>query len=279
MVRGSVEVFATGFVFAEGPRWHDGRLWLSDMHGEAIYVIDDSGAKQTVLTRPGLKPSGLGFMPDGDLLFVSMADRTISRLRGSNERPHADLSGICDVELNDMVVDARGRAYVGSYPTPGEPGQLFLVDESGAVSVAAAEMQFPNGSVITPDGGTLIVTESMGRRMTAFDIAEDGGLSGRRAYAEVPNFAGDGLALDADGALWSAQPLGRKFVHVRPGGEVIEEIPTGDQMAIACTFGGSDLSTLFLLTAPDHAAAKLRGTRASVVSAVTCAVPGAAPPN
>jgi sugar lactone lactonase YvrE len=270
---------ADGFVFAEGPRWHGGKLWLSDMHGEAVYSVTLDGEKVTELELPGKKPSGLGFLPSGDLLIVSMRDRQLLRRDGAGSvSVHADFANLISDEVNDMVVAADGTAFVGSYPSvPGE-GVLIRVSPNGSATVAADHLDFPNGTVVTPDGRTLIVAESMGRRLTAFDIDDNNNLGNRRTYAPTVNFAPDGIALDADGAVWASFPLGHEFQRILPGGEITDRIPVGDRMAIACALGGDDRRTLFLLSATDWNGEALAGRRTSTVVMVPVSVAGAGTP-
>jgi sugar lactone lactonase YvrE len=270
---------AGGFVFGEGPRWRGGTLWLSDMHGEAVYRVTLAGETTKRLELPGKKPSGLGFLPGGDVLVVSMTDRVLLRLASDGTTSvHADLSGLVADELNDMVVAADGTAYVGSYPSERGTGVLIRVTPDGAATIAATELDFPNGTVISANGRRLIVAESIGRRFTAFDIGDDGTLSGRRIVAETGDAAPDGIALDAEGGIWAGYPLAHEFRRVLPGGEVTDRIPVGERMAIACTFGGNDRRTLFLLSAADWSAKALQGRRTSVVESVRVSVPGAGLP-
>jgi sugar lactone lactonase YvrE len=267
--------FAEGFVFGEGPRWRDGSLWLSDMHGEAVYSVSSSGEVTQRLALPGKKPSGLGFLPDGSVLVVSMTDRVLLRLAGDGSSVvHADLSGLVADELNDMVVTADGTAFVGSYPSERGTGVLVRVTPDGAADVAAGELDFPNGTVISGDGRTLIVAESIGRRFTAFDLDETRNLSNRRVIAETGDAAPDGIALDAEGGIWAGYPLAREFRRVLPGGEITDRISMGERMAIACTLGGDDRRTLFLLSAADWSAKALQGRRTGVVETVRVGIPG-----
>jgi sugar lactone lactonase YvrE len=265
-------------VFGEGPRWHEDRLWFSDMHGEVVWKVDLSGRRELVVELPGRKPSGLGFLPGGDLLIVSMLDRQVLCFDGSELSVHADLASLVPDGINDMVVDANGRAYVGSFPPPSAPsGVIVLVEPDGSARVAAEDVIFPNGSVITPDRRTLIVAESLGRCLTAFDIGADGSLSGRRVFADLPGLGPDGTCLDAEGAVWAAMPLARQFQRILPGGEVTEVVTVDDRMAIACALGGPEGCTLFLLTALEHAPSLLDGTREARIDTLEVAVPGAGP--
>ncbi|XVQ14945.1 SMP-30/gluconolactonase/LRE family protein [Spirillospora sp. CA-255316] len=276
---GAPEFLAGGFVFAEGPRWRAGELWFSDMHGEAVYTTTLRGETTLRLEMPGEKPSGIGFLPDGSALIVSMAERALLRLAPDGSRSvHARLDGLVEDELNDMVVSADGTAYVGSYPTGPDAGVLVRVAPDGSASVAAERLDFPNGSAITPDGRTLIVAESKARRFTAFDIDGGDGLVRRRVVAATPDAAPDGIALDAEGAVWAAFPLAHEFRRVLPGGGVTDRVRAGDRMAIACVLGGPDRRTLFLLSASDWNAGNLAGARTSVIETVRVGVPGAGLP-
>jgi sugar lactone lactonase YvrE len=273
------ELLAEGLVFGEGPRWRDDRLWFSDMHGEAVWTVDLSGDREQVASLKGRKPSGLGFLPDGDLLIVSMLDRQILRWSKGALSLHADLSELVPDGLNDMVVDSHGRAYVGSFPPPAQPdGVIVLVEPDGSSRIVAREVVFPNGSVITPDGKTLIVAESLGRRFTSFDLDEDGSLTNRAVYADAPGLGPDGICLDEEGSIWAAMPLARSFQRFEPGGHVTEVLAIDDRMAIACALGGPDRRTLFLLTALEHAPSKLAGTLDATIHIAHVPVAGAGLP-
>ena len=257
-------VLCDGIYFGEGPRWHDGRLWFSDFHAHAVKSVSLSGDLRTEFEIED-RPSGLGWMPDGTMLVVSMTKRRVLRraLDGTMS-VHADLSHIADFHCNDMVVDAFGRAYVGNFgfdldadmvsrgvesvlaehPT----ARLACISPDGSTRVAAEDMHFPNGPVITPDGKTLIVGETLAGVLTAFDIAADGGLSGRRIWAATFPRVPDGICLDAEGAIWIANPIGPECVRIAEGGEVLDVIETG-QNCYACMLGGGDGRTLFMLTA------------------------------
>jgi sugar lactone lactonase YvrE len=273
---------ADGFVFLEGPRWHDGKLWVSDMHDDRVLTVDLDGRRETVVEVPG-QPSGLGWLPDGRLLVVSMTERRLLRLDPTGLSVVADLSSVATFHCNDMVVDAQGRAYIGNFGFDFEAGMpqqtavLALVLPDGTVRVAAEELAFPNGAVITPDGKTLIVGESFGARLTAFDIATDGTLGRRRVWAAVHGVVPDGICLDAEGAIWVASPLSKEVVRVREGGEVAERIPTATQ-AIACMLGGPDRRTLFVLTAQSFHRDDCRAQRTARIEVVGVDVPGAGLP-
>jgi len=276
---GDARVVAEDVVFAEAPRWHDGRLWFSDMHGEAVYTVDLEGRRDTVLELRGRRPSGLGFLPDGSLLVVSMIERQVLRWDGQVLAVHADLASLEADGCNDMVVDQQGFAYVGSFPPPARPaGTVYVVDPGGGVRVAAENVVFPNGSAISPDGRTLIVAESLGRRFSRFDVQADGSLANRAIFADCPGFGPDGICLDESGAIWAAMPLGHQFQRIAPGGEVLDTLGTGSRLAIACALGGPDRRHLFLLTATEHAPEALRGTRNSRIEVLVVGTAGAGLP-
>jgi sugar lactone lactonase YvrE len=272
----AVRTLAEGIYFGEGPRWHQGRLWLSDFYASRICSVSLAGDLQTELELEG-RPSGLGWMPDGSLLVVRMELRQVWRRwpDGRFER-HADLTGHSAFLCNDMVVDGQGRAYVGNFgfdldaelrargpesvigdhPTT----VLALVQPDGTVSDAAPgeRFSFPNGMVITPDGATLILGETLGGRLTAFDIADDGTLTNRREWAPTWPRVPDGICLDASGAVWIANPLAPECALIAPGGEVLAVIETG-LPCYACMLGGPEGKHLFMLVAPSsdaHEAAK-----------------------
>ncbi len=249
----SETVLVEGLAFPEGPRWREDRLYFSDMHAGNVCTVDEAGKLETIVEVPG-RPSGLGWDPQGRLLIVSMTDRRLLRLDDGRLEQVADLSGLVSHDCNDMVVDARGRAYVGNFGFDFASGEkprsteLILVQPDGSARSVAGGLEFPNGSVITPDGRTLIVGESFGRRYTAFQIQGDGSLEGRRVWAELGEATPDGCCLDAGGGIWAASPATREVLRVLEGGEVTQRIPT-QQQAIACMLGGADRRTLFILTA------------------------------
>jgi sugar lactone lactonase YvrE len=244
--------FLDRLAFPESPRWHAGALWFSDFYTQQVQRLGLDGQREMVVKVPG-QPSGLGWDPDGRMLVVSMNDRRLLRLEGAALVEVADLSGLADFHCNDMVVDVKGRAYIGNFgfdlaarETPRTTG-LILVQPEGRARRVAEDLHFPNGTVITPDGRTLIIAETFAARLTAFDIADDGTLSGRRVWAEVEKTSPDGICLDAEGAIWMASPTSREVIRVREGGEVTNRIATPGQ-AVACMLGGADRRTLFVLS-------------------------------
>jgi sugar lactone lactonase YvrE len=266
---------ANGFCFGEGPRWFEGLLWFSDMLGEAVHTSTLGGAL-TTLPLPGHSPAGLGFRPDGSLLIVSTEDRQVLRYDGDAVVTIADLTDLVPASLGDMVVDDIGRAYIGSQAREG--GVIVRLDPDNSATVVAEDLDFPNGMVITADRKTLIVAESVVRRLTAFTIADDSGLSGRRVFADGLDGPPDGIALDAEGGVWTSMTLAHQFERVVEGGEVTDRIDMGERVAIACALGGPERRTLFLLSSTDAYPKRLVGTRLSQLDAVLVDTPGAGLP-
>jgi sugar lactone lactonase YvrE len=278
-----LETVLEGLAFPEGPRWRDGRLWFSDMHAHEVVAMTPEGRRETIYTQAG-PVSGLGWLPDGRLLVVSMVDMKLLRIEADGTAvTHADLSGVATGRCNDMVVDAAGRAYVGNfgvdYPD-GEvkPAKLARIDPDGTVSVAADDLVFPNGAMITRDGTTLVVGESFAGRLTAFDIGAGGELSNRRVWAQLPEGAvPDGACLDAEGAIWVASPTTNDVIRIKQGGEVLETIKA-DQGVFACMLGGEDRRTLFVLTAASSIPEECQAKRTGRIEAVQVEAPGAGLP-
>ncbi len=254
----SPEIFYEGLKFGEGPRWHDGRLWLSDFFGPNVLSLGPTGDKRVEVELDDW-PSGLGWLPNGELLIVAMTSRQIRRVDAAgNVHVHADLSVLTEWHCNDMVVDGFGNAYVGNFGFDTEakdrkptPANLLMARPDGSVLEVATNLKVPNGSVITPDGKTLIVGESMGRNYTAFSINDDATLSEGRLWADLGEIGPDGCALDADGAIWVADAYGGGCHRVAEGGDVLESI-TASQPVFACALGGADRRTLYLVTCPGY---------------------------
>ena len=251
-----IKTLVDGLAFAECLRWHDGKLYFSDMHAHQVLAVDMNGNRELVCEVPG-RPGGLGWLPDGRLLVVAMTERRIYRLDRDGFHMAADLSGLVPYFLNDMSVDGRGNAYVGDFGFDyygGEsfkPARLWLVRPDGSIACAAEEMLSPNGSVITPDNRTLIVAESSGMRLTAFDIEADGSLARRRIWADLPDGIPDGIGLDASNNVWVAVLGGNAVWQAQEGEGSIRKIAL-ERDAYACAIGGSDRRTLFVATASSH---------------------------
>jgi sugar lactone lactonase YvrE len=237
----TTQLLADGFVFLEGPRWHQGHLWFSDMWGFKVYKMTAQGARSVVCEMPK-RPSGIGFLPDGTPLIVSMADRKLMKLVGNRLSVHSHLDKLAGGDVNDCVTDASGRTYVGNFGydlfggATAAPADLILVEPNGAARVVASGLDFPNGTVIKDDGKTLVLSESWANRLTAFDIAADGSLSNRRVYASLA------------GAIWVSCFSSGEFIRVLDGGEITDVVRCGDKRAVACQLGGHDGKTLFCLT-------------------------------
>ncbi len=268
------KTIAKGFAYPEGPRWHNGLLWFSDQHEGSVYALDPAGTIQDRFHVPG-GPSGMGWLPNGDLLVVSMKERRVLR-RGADGKltPHADLTAVHNSYSNDMVVDGAGRAYAGNvgfdFYNGEDPRPTCLADISpeGHITIAADDLYLPNGTVITPNGKTLIVAETMGFRLTAFDIAPNGQLLNRRQFANLGEHAPDGICLNADGHVWVAVPWDKILLLVREGGKIVAEIPIKDGNPYACMLGGAEGRDLFICCAPDHnpeVTLKMREGRIDVV--------------
>lgn len=277
------KVLLDGLIFPEGPRWHDGALYFSDMHAGIVWRVTPEGVASKVREFPG-NVSGLGWLPDGTMLVVSMIDHHVLKITPKGVETAADLSSFVTNPINDMVVDRAGRAYAGNFGfdlIKGEaprPTVLLCVDPNGNVRVAADDLHFPNGMVITPDGKTLIVAETYGARLTAFDIQPDGALANRRVFAAVEGMRPDGICLDAEGAVWAAWAGGHKIVRVRKGGEIADTIALPERHAYACMLGGAGRRELYICTARDHVPKIAKEQRAGKIEVVRVDVPGAGLP-
>ncbi|MBC6461575.1 SMP-30/gluconolactonase/LRE family protein [Actinomadura sp. HBU206391] len=284
-----------GFSYLEGPRWHDERIWFSDFYTHRVLSAREDGSDLRLEAAVPQQPSGLGWLPDGRLLIVSMRDRKILRREPDGTLvTHADLSRHATGHLNDMTVDAHGRAYVGNFGfdlmggAPLEPAALHRADSDGTVTEVATDLWFPNGSVITKDG-VLLVNETFGNRVTAFDLTQDGRLANRRTWAEfgplptqrdiekvLPQIsvAPDGSCLDSEGALWIADGTGGRLLRVIEGGEIVDEVSPGTPV-FACALGGSHGKTLFACAAPDFDEGARTAARDASLIAIQVAIPGA----
>jgi sugar lactone lactonase YvrE len=282
------EILLDGLGFPEGPRWHDGKLWFSDMGTCRVMTVDLEGNAENVVEVPE-QPSGLGWLPDNRLLVVSMRDRRLLRLDTNGLVEVADLRELASFHCNDMVVDHEGRAYIGNFgfdiEDPDAPlthAVIVLVTPDGAARIVADEMVFPNGSVITPDGGTLIVAESFASRLTAFSIESDGSLIGRRVWAQFDDLGfvmsdericPDGICLDAEGAIWLASPESAEVLRVKEGGAITHSFKVETQ-PFAVMLGGPDRQTLFVCTT----LLSERNSGKGCIEIVRVAVPGAGLP-
>jgi sugar lactone lactonase YvrE len=243
----ALTVLMENIAFGEGPRWHNGHLWFSDMHGQQVIKLAPNGSHEIILRLQDDQPSGLGWLPDGDLLIVSMQKRQVLRFDGKNLSVHADLSPMASCHCNDMVVDAMGRSYVGNFGfdlhngAEIEPGELIRVDIDGSIHLMDNNLNFPNGTVITPDGNTLIIAETFAGTLTAYDIDAEGDLNNRREWAQLGGGAlPDGICLDAENGVWVASPTTNECVRVLEGSKITHRIKI-DRSAFACMIGGNRL--------------------------------------
>jgi sugar lactone lactonase YvrE len=269
----------SGLVFGESPRWHRGRLWFVDFGAQEVGAVDSHGNRELIVRLPGM-PMGLGFLPDGRLLIVSVRDGMLLRREPDGSLvTHADVSALSRHPWGELVVDGRGNAYVGNigFEFPGgefAPGSVALVTPDGTVRHVADGAAFPNGMAITPDNSTLILAESYGHRLTAFDIAADGSLSNRRVWADLGDAYPDGICLDAEGAVWFADVPAKHCVRVRKGGEVLQTVEL-DRGCFACALGGEDGTTLFIMAAEFGGSSDTGTARTGQVVAIQAPAPRA----
>ena len=273
-------VLASGLAMGESPRWHDDRLWVCDWVAGEVLTLDDDGNRKVVRTAPWL-PFSIDWLPDGRLVVTSGSGRQVWR-----EEPDGSLTpyGGLDRMWNEVVVDGRGNTFVNEIGfdmmagAPPAAGTVAVVRSDGAMREVADDLWFPNGMAITPDDTTLIVAESYGNRLTAFDIGPDGDLGGRRVWAGLGDAAPDGICLDAEGAVWFADVPHRRCVRVREGGEVLQAVDV-DRGCFACMLGGDDGRTLFIVaTTWDQSAMNVAGGRTGQILRIRVDVPHAGRP-
>jgi sugar lactone lactonase YvrE len=289
----TARVAREGLIFGENPRWHDGRLWYSDFYRHGIYSMDSSGEECLEHVVPG-QPSGLGWLPDGDLLCVSMLDHQVLRFHDGEPSLFCDISPYCGFWANDMITSTSGVSYVGNFGfdlhlmlrDEGAPAMLVnrppttnlvVISREGDILQVMPDMDFPNGTVITPDGATLIVGETLSCRLTAFDIAADGTLSNRRVWAQMEFVYTDGMCLDAEGQIWLANAVASNCLRVREGGEITASVETS-QISFACMLGGEDRRSLYIMTAPTSDRFEIADKHDGRIEVAEVAVPGAGLP-
>ena len=276
------KILLDGLLFPEGPRWHGDKLWFSDMQGLHVKTVDLEGNAEKIV-KIKASPSGLGWLPDGRLLVVSMADRRLLRLDGIGLVEIADLRELASFHCNDMVVDRLGRAYIGNFGfdlaanAPLKPAEIVMVSPDGSARVVAEDLYFPNGTVITPDDGTLIVAETWGNCLTAFDIEPDGTLKNRRTWAKLKDVYPDGICLDEEGAIWLAAPDPGQVIRVREGGDITHRIEVTTK-PYACMLGGAWRRTLFVCTAGSSDPKEVAAGPTGKIEFVEVEIPGAGRP-
>lgn len=286
----SARVLREGLGFGEDPRWHEGRLWYSDFYRHAVYSLDQEGDERLEHVVPG-QPSGLGWLPNGDLLCVSMLDHRVLRFHGGEPSLFCDISPYCGFWANDMVTSPSGVSYVGNFGFdlhamlrdvgaaemvvhPPPTTNLVVISPDGEVLQVVPDMDFPNGTVITPDAATLIVGETLSCRLSAFDIEGDGTLSNRRVWAQMEFVYNDGMCLDAEGQIWLANAIAPSCLRVREGGEITAMVETS-QISFACMLGGGDRRSLYIMTAPTSDRFEIADTFDGRIEVAQVAVPGA----
>ena len=284
------QILMTGINFGESPRWHDGRLWFSDWVAQEILTVDPKGRSEVVNRVPFPSiPMCIDFLPDGRLLVISSHEKLLLRRETDGSLvTHTDLRDFSKFGFNEIVVDGRGNIYInggGFNLMAGEkfaPGIIALITSDGATRQVADGIAFPNGMAVTPDNSTLIVAESYGKKLTAFDIESDGSLSNRRVWADLIDGVPDGICLDAENAIWYADVPNKRCVRVREGGEVLQTIHL-DRGCFSCALGGADMRTLFMVATewrgPQHMTEKLRTSRILTTEARVPGIPRATAPS
>ena len=272
-------VMTTNVKHAESPRWHDDRLWFSDVHGYKLHTMDVDGNMTTVAEAPA-RPSGIGFMPDGRPLLVTSLDKRLNWVGDDGLVEACDLSEMALGLVADMVVDGHGRAYVSDTgfdhgaDQERQPGQVILFTEQDGPRVVADNIQYPNGCAVSPDGKRYYVAESFGERVSVFDIQEDGSLTNREVLATIPTIT-DGLCLDAEGHVWVALPTERRYGRFSPDGDMVDELPSMGTLATACVLGGPDGTTLFLCSVNSTIETLSKGITEGMIESIEVDVPGA----
>ena len=294
MERFEARVLRERLGFGEGPRWHNGRLWFSDFYRHGIFSVDAEGNGERQEHEVPTQPSGLGWLPNGDLLYVSMTDQRVMRVSGGTTTLFADIAPYCNFWANDMIVSPSGFSYVGNFGfdldvmlrdvgaaammvSPPPTTNLVVLSPEGDALQSVPDMAFPNGTVLTPDGATLIVGETMAFRLSAFDVSADGALSNRRVFAQLDYVATDGMCLDAEGQIWLANALTNKCLRVKEGGEITGEVVTS-QNAFACVLGGDERATLYVMTAPTSDRFTIADVTEGRIEATTVNVAGTGTP-
>ena len=271
-------VVVDGLTYGEGPRWHDGALWFSDMHADAVRTLDGDGVLGLGASAP--HPSGIGWTPDGDLLVTTLDNAVLTRITPQGPQVYCDL-GDLGLSLNDMVATPDGRVYVDLYTEMGAgapPGDIALVMPDGTARIVATGLVTPNGMAVTPDGATLIASETFGNRLHAWTIQADGSLTDQRVFADLGERSPDGLCLDVEGGVWVGCFLSGEFVRVLEGGEITDRVPTGDGWAVAPALGGKDMRTLYLIVNDTTFEGLASGDSSCRIATVEVEVPGAGSP-
>ena len=286
----AAEPFLSGLFFGECPRWHEGRLWYSDFFDHGVFSASPDGERRREVPFDG-ETGGLGWLPDGRLLVISRLDRVVLRQESDGTLVHhGDLRPWATWHANDMVVATNGQAYAGNFgfdldglydgrvdASEIAPASIIRVDPDGTSCEAADGINFPNGTIITEDGAMLIIAESLGGRLTAFDRKPDGSLTNMREWAPLPRVAPDGICLCEDNTVWVANALAPECIRVAEGGKILERVSTS-MICFACMLGDDDRRTLYLVTAPTSHDVKAKEGRHGAIEKVRTTVPGAGRP-
>lgn len=273
----------SGFRFLEGPRWKNGNLWVSDIRKNTVYAIDEAGNQRVVVEIRGL-PSGLGFLPGDTLLVASMTDREILRVSNGTIEKHADLKSLAAIEINDMVVNANGWAFVGGYDfdlfagQAPKPAKILSVAPDGSSTCAADNLAFPNGMVLMDGGARLVVAETFAHRLTSFDVETDGSLSNRQVFAQFEELHPDGICLDIEGGVWVSSFSRGHFIRVLEGGKITHRVEFPGRHAVACQLGGRKGKTLYCLTTEGTLEDIAKGRSKSSIMVADVAIAGAGSP-
>lgn len=270
-----IKTLKTGLGFGESPRWHGGRLWFSNWVANEVVAVDPNGISEVITPMPSF-PFSIDWLPDGRLLIISGRERLLMQIEPDGSMAvYADLGSFSEHGYNEIVVDGRGNTYVnGGGFGQGASGIIILVTSDGSARQVADGIAFPNGMAITPDNSTLIIAESYGKRLTAFDISVDGSLSNRRVWADLKDGVPDGICIDAEGTVWYGDVPNKCCVRVREGGEILQTINV-DRGCFACILGGADKKTLFMMVAEWHGFERMTdGSRTGQILSVEVAVQG-----
>ncbi|HVN27714.1 MAG TPA: SMP-30/gluconolactonase/LRE family protein [Candidatus Binataceae bacterium] len=264
--------------YFEGPRRHRGELWFVDSLAMKLHRASPDGGCETVCAIPGIA-GGLGFLPNGDPVFTSMFDRKLLTFHEGKVSTLCDLSGVASGSLDDMIIDARGRIFVGDLGFDlmkggsHDNGQIILVSSNGDARVVARGLRFPNGIAISELGGRMIVAESDGNRLAELAVAPDGSLDLKKRFGRF--IEPDGICLDREGAVWAALFQEDAFVRVDASGKIVDRVSVAGRRAIACALGGEDGRTLFCISAVTTHEDLMRGKSSSRIDTVRVEVPGA----
>jgi sugar lactone lactonase YvrE len=272
------KVVAEGLTYGEGPRWHDGLLWFSDMHADTVRTLDSDGTLGVGASAD--HPSGIGWTPDGDLLVTTLRSAVVSRVTSDGPQVYCDLTEF-GLSLNDMVVTPDGRAYVDVYTEQGvmaPHGDIALITPDGEARVVARDLVTPNGMAVTSDGTTLIASETNGQRLNAWTIQADGSLAEHRVFADLGERKPDGICLDVEGGVWVGCFLTGEFLRVLEGGQITDRVATGDSWAVAPALGGPDMRTLYLVINDTTFMGVATGDSTCRIETVEVAIPGVGSP-